>query len=146
MSQIGDWGVNRPWTEGKHTPFNARKVRNLMWDSIDRSTYRDETQIFFDAPLASFNEHMETYAAQYAYTGHDRPSHVIAFDAVLNMGEKESSKGGPTIKDSLRDMGYKEVWHGRTMIDSIHPDPHSRGGLRVWSTARSVEPIVTIPP
>jgi hypothetical protein len=114
--------------------------------SIDRATYRDETQLFFDAPLASFNEHMEAYAAQYGHTGHDRPSHVIAFEAVFNMGETESSKDGPTIKDSLINMGYKEVWYGKTIIDSIHPDPHSRGGLRVWSTDRSVEPIVTIIP
>jgi hypothetical protein len=114
--------------------------------SINRTTYRDETQLFFEAPLASFNEHMEAYAAHYGHTGIDRPSHVIGFEAVLNMGETQTSKGGPTIKDSLKDMGYREVWYGKTFIDRFHPDSHSRGGLRVWSTDTTVESIVTIIP
>jgi hypothetical protein len=114
--------------------------------SINRTTYRDETQLFFEAPLASFNEHMEAYAAHYGHTGIDRPSHVIGFEAVLNMGETQTSKGGPTIKDSLKDMGYREVWYGKTIIDRFHPDSQSRGGLRVWSTDTTVEPIVTMIP
>jgi hypothetical protein len=84
---------------------------------------------------------MEAYAAQYGSTGNPRPSHVVSFDAVLNMGETETATGGPTIKDSLRSMGYKEVWYKWSPSDLFHPEPHSRGGLRVWSTDTTVKPI-----
>jgi hypothetical protein len=89
---------------------------------------------------------MDAYAIQYGHTGNDRPSHVIGYDRVLDMGETQTSKGGPSIKDSLKSMGYREVWYGKTIFDPVRIDSHSRGGLRVWSTDTTVEPIVTMIP
>lgn len=146
MCQIGDSGASLQWTESESTTVLHEKKHKLTHRSIDRATYRDESRLFFDSPLASFIEHMEAYAIKYGHTGIDRPSHVIAFDRVLNMGETQMSKGGLIIKDTLRSMGYREVWYGKTLIDSFHPEIHSRGGLRVWSTDTIVKPIVEMIP
>jgi hypothetical protein len=57
------------------------------------------------------------------------------------MGETSSSTGGPTIKDSLKNMGYTEIWRPWSLLNNIHPDANSRGGLRVWGIDTTVDPI-----
>lgn len=85
---------------------------------------------------------MEAFRMEHSpTTGHTKPSHVLIFEGVARMGETETSKTGPTIKDALRDMGYREVWHGWSPGEQYYPDSHARGGLRVWTTDTTVEPI-----
>lgn len=84
---------------------------------------------------------MNAYADLHRSTGSPRPSHIVAYDALIDMGETETSKGGPTIRDRLIEMGYREVWYGWSLLDRFHPDKDDRGGLRVWSTDTTVKSL-----
>ena len=84
---------------------------------------------------------MQAYSAKYSFVGNIQPSHVVLFGATLQLGVMDQPSDGPTIKDRLEDMGYKEVWYGWGIMDQFHPESHKRGGVRVWTTDNAVKPI-----
>jgi hypothetical protein len=76
---------------------------------------------------------MSEFANQHGSVQRSAPSHVLIYGAILDMGRTGDSLVGPTIKDALVDMGYREVWAGRQPFDRIARESADQGGVRIWA-------------
>jgi hypothetical protein len=101
--------------------------------SVDPSVYKWDSKLFFEAPLSQFRTRMSDFAKQHDSTSRDMPSHVLTYGAILHMGQTEDSLVGPTIKDALMELGYREVWTGRQPLDWIARESADQGGVRIWA-------------
>lgn len=106
--------------------------------SPDSQIVKSERKPFFDTPLPQFRQRMSQFAKERDSSDNQWPSHVITTGAILDMGEDRHSVDGPTIKDALGEMGYKEVWLGWQPFDPISRDEADRGGIRIWTNVPDV--------
>ncbi|RSH89462.1 glycosylphosphatidylinositol anchor biosynthesis [Saitozyma podzolica] len=63
----------------------------------------------------------------------DHPSHLLLFGSVLDKTEIANKRGIVDVRDSLRALGYREVWRGWNGFDLLQDEAERRGGVRIWA-------------
>lgn len=147
LGTFGPWGVSRPYSV--YFSFLSQiiaLVERSLWifRGQDLSTYRDQTDIFFDSPTTYFNKTFPEsvdpeFPPSYSSTPgvsfardldqdvsaypwrHTWPRHLVLFGALL---EKSN------VKEVLEEKGYVEIWRrGREW----EGEGQRKGGVRVWT-------------
>ncbi|KAG1877747.1 glycosyltransferase family 22 protein [Suillus subalutaceus] len=92
--------------------------------------YKDQTDIFFEAPLEYMRTHFPSRIVEQSSRSwdlgwrHEWPQYIVLFGALLRE---------PGVLDLFRDQGYDEVWKGGFEWEG---EGQRRGAVRVWKHIR----------
>lgn len=88
--------------------------------------------MFFDDPHAHIDDILTVASTPgHSWTGHDHPSHVIAYGSMLD--RVGSYKGTDrSIRQILQSHGYIQVWTGWNGFDWAQDDD-AKGQLHLWA-------------
>jgi phosphatidylinositol glycan class B len=109
-----------------------------MFLSVDPRQHQTQQSLFYASPVSYFetvfpyppNPLHRVFDSQETP---DHPSHLLLFGSVLDKTEIANKRGIVDVRDSLRALGYREVWRGWNGFDLLQDEAERRGGVRIWA-------------